>query len=118
LTPAGIFAAGIGRQCLGPQDLRRDFDRLAPAERDAALKAMDADKARIRGLQSKRYRGALQIRHGASSPIRPGGNRNKVLWRMVYIAGELRAAETYRARNSTSSQSIADCTNGGAIWRQ
>ena len=66
LTPREFFAAGIKatnewtRKTYG-----KDFDRLAPAERDAALKTMDAGKAELAEINGKQFfEMLLAVRHG------------------------------------------------------
>jgi len=69
LTPREFFAAGIkaanewSRKTYG-----KEFDRLSPADREAALKTMEASKAEF------------------ADPIY-GGNRDKVSWRMIGYPG-------------------------------
>ena len=90
LTPREFFAAGIKaanewtRKTYG-----KDFDRLAPAEREAALKAMDAGKAELNEIDGKQffemlYQSAME---GFFADPIYGGNRDKVSWRMVGYPG-------------------------------
>jgi gluconate 2-dehydrogenase gamma chain len=90
LTPREFFAAGIKaanewtRKTYG-----KDFDRLAPAEREAALKAMDAGKAEFNEIDGKQffemlYQSAME---GFFADPIYGGNRDKVAWRMVGYPG-------------------------------
>ncbi len=84
LTPREYFAAGIKAANAWTRKTHgKDFDRLSPAERDAALKAME------------------------------GGNRNKVSWRMVGYPGlpatYANKALEYRGKKVViEPQSIAD----------
>jgi gluconate 2-dehydrogenase gamma chain len=90
LTPREFFAAGIKaanewtRKTYG-----KDFDRLSPAERDAALKAMDDGKAQFAEINAKQffemlYQSAME---GFFADPIYGGNRDKVSWRMVGYPG-------------------------------
>jgi gluconate 2-dehydrogenase gamma chain len=90
LTPREFFAAGIKaanewtRKTYG-----KDFDRLAPAEREAALQAMDAGKAEFNEIAAKQffemlYQSAME---GFFADPIYGGNRDKVAWRMVGYPG-------------------------------
>jgi gluconate 2-dehydrogenase gamma chain len=90
LTPREFFAAGIKaanewtRKTYG-----KDFDRLAAAEREAALKAMDAGKAELNEIDGKQffemlYQSAME---GFFADPIYGGNRDKVAWRMVGYPG-------------------------------
>jgi gluconate 2-dehydrogenase gamma chain len=65
LTPREYFAAGIkAANAWSRKAYRKDFDRLAPAERDAALKAMEAGKAEFEDFSAKPFFEALSVRHG------------------------------------------------------
>jgi gluconate 2-dehydrogenase gamma chain len=116
LTPREFFAAGItvvnawSRQTYG-----KEFDRLNAQQRDAALKDLDAGKAKLRNFDGKQFVDALLricMEGFFSDPIY-GGNRNKVSWRMVGYPG-LPAVystliESYRnKRYVVEPQSIAD----------
>jgi len=90
LTPRELFAAGIKatnewtRKTYG-----KDFDRLAPAEREAALKTMEAGKAEFADISGKQFFEALlqSAMEGFFADPIYGGNRNKVSWRMVGYPG-------------------------------
>jgi gluconate 2-dehydrogenase gamma chain len=116
LTPREFFAAGIAaandwsRRTYG-----KDFDRLDPAQRDEALKTMDAGKAEFTNFNSKYF---FDLLYGSAmegffaDPIY-GGNRNKVSWKMVGYPGlpatYASKAEEYRGKKiSLPPQSIAD----------
>ena len=116
LTPRQFFAAGIvatnewSRKTYG-----KDLDRLAPKERDAALKELDGGKATLADFNGKQFFEALlriTMEGFFADPIY-GGNRNKVSWRMVGYPG-LPAVystliEEYRnKRYVVEPQSIAD----------
>jgi gluconate 2-dehydrogenase gamma chain len=90
LTPQQFFRAGIAtandwsRQTYG-----KDFDRLAPADREAALKAMEAGTAQFAGMSSRVFFEALlQITMEGffADPIY-GGNRDMASWKMVGYPG-------------------------------
>ena len=116
LTPREFFAAGIAatnewsRKAYG-----KDFDRLAPKEREAALKELDGGKAALPDFDGKQFFEALltiTMEGFFADPIY-GGNRNKAGWRMVGYPG-LPAVYTnlideYRnKRYSVEPQSILD----------
>jgi gluconate 2-dehydrogenase gamma chain len=90
LTPRELFAAGIKaandwtRKTYG-----KDLDRLAPAEREAALKTMEAGKAELVDINGKQFFEALlqSAMEGFFADPIYGGNRNKVSWRMVGYPG-------------------------------
>jgi gluconate 2-dehydrogenase gamma chain len=90
LNPREFFRAGIEsandwtRQTYG-----KDFDRLSEPEREAALKAMEADKAQFPGFSSRSFFEALlQIAMEGffADPIY-GGNRDMAGWKMVGYPG-------------------------------
>jgi gluconate 2-dehydrogenase gamma chain len=90
LTPRELFAAGIkaandwARKTYG-----KDLDRLAPAEREAALKTMEAGKAELVDVNGKQFFEALlqSAMEGFFADPIYGGNRNKISWRMVGYPG-------------------------------
>jgi gluconate 2-dehydrogenase gamma chain len=90
LNPREFFRAGIEsandwtRQTYG-----KDFDRLSEPEREAALKAMEADSAQFPGFSSRMFFEALlQIAMEGffADPIY-GGNRDMAGWKMVGYPG-------------------------------
>jgi gluconate 2-dehydrogenase gamma chain len=116
LTPREYFAAGIKAANAWTRKTHgKDFDRLAPADRDAALKAMEAGKAEFGDFNAKPFFEALYqlaMEGFFADPIY-GGNRNKVSWRMVGYPGLPASygakAETYRGKKlDIAPQSIAD----------
>jgi gluconate 2-dehydrogenase gamma chain len=116
LTPREYFAAGIkAANAWTRKTYGKDLDRLAPAERDAALKAMEAGKAEFADFNAKPFFEALHqsaMEGFFADPIY-GGNRNKVSWRMVGYPGLPASygakAETYRGKKvDIEPQSIAD----------
>jgi gluconate 2-dehydrogenase gamma chain len=117
LTPREYFAAGIAaangwtRKNFGG----KDFDRLAPGERVAALKAMDEGKAQFEDFDARAFFGqlhALTMAGFFADPIY-GGNRDKVAWKMLGFPG-LPATyadkiDAYRGKRYIAEpQSIAD----------
>jgi gluconate 2-dehydrogenase gamma chain len=116
LTPREFFAAGIkaanewSRKTYG-----KDFDRLATAEREAALKAMDEGKAQFSEINAKQFFEMLlaSAMEGFFADPIYGGNRDKVSWRMVGYPGLPAAyaakALEYRGKKVVlEPQSIAD----------
>jgi gluconate 2-dehydrogenase gamma chain len=116
LTPREYFAAGIkAANAWTRKTYGRDFDRLAPAERDAALKAMEAGKAEFPDFNAKQFFDALyqSAMEGFFADPIYGGNRNKVSWRMVGYPGlpatYANKALEYRGKKVViEPQSIAD----------
>jgi gluconate 2-dehydrogenase gamma chain len=116
LTPCEFFQVGIkaanewSRRTYG-----KDYDRLAPADRAAALKAMQDGKADFRGFSSRGFFGQLLTitMQGFFSDPLYGGNRGKASWKMLGFPG-LPATyadkfEEYRDKRYTGApQSIAD----------
>ena len=116
LTPREFFAAGVvatnewTRRAYG-----KDFDRLAPKDREAALKELEAGKAALGDFNGRQFFGALlQITMEGffADPIY-GGNRNKAGWKMVGYPGLPAIYSTlideYRnKRYQVEPQSIAD----------
>ena len=116
LTPREYFAAGIkAANAWSRKTYGRDFDRLAPAERDAALKTMEAGKAEFADFTAKAFFEALyqSAMEGFFADPIYGGNRHKVSWRMVGYPGLPAAyankALEYRGKKVViEPQSIAD----------
>jgi gluconate 2-dehydrogenase gamma chain len=116
LTPREYFAAGIKaandwtRKTYG-----KELDRLAPADRETALKTMEAGKAEFVDLNGKQFFEALlqSAMEGFFADPIYGGNRDKVSWRMVGYPGlpatYANVAEAYRGKKvNIAPQSIAD----------
>jgi gluconate 2-dehydrogenase gamma chain len=116
LTPREYFAAGIAaanewsRRTYG-----KDFDRLERAQRDEALKTMDAGKAEFADFNSKYFFDQLyeSAMEGFFADPIYGGNRDKVSWKMVGYPGlpatYASKAEEYRGKKvNLPPQSIAD----------
>jgi len=90
LNPREFFRAGIAaandwsRKTYG-----KDFDRLAEADREAALKAMESGKAEFPGFSSRMFFNALldlSMEGFFADPIY-GGNRDMAAWKMVGYPG-------------------------------
>jgi gluconate 2-dehydrogenase gamma chain len=90
LNPREFFRAGIeqandwSRKTYG-----KDFDRLPEADREAALKTMEAGKAPFPGFPSNVFFDALlqiSMEGFFADPIY-GGNRDKASWKMVGYPG-------------------------------
>ena len=116
LNPREFFRAGIAaandwtRKTYG-----KDFDRLAPAERETALKTMDAGKAEFNEINGKQFFEMLyaSAMEGFFADPIYGGNRDKVSWRMVGYPGlpatYASKALEYRGKKIVlEPQSIAD----------
>jgi gluconate 2-dehydrogenase gamma chain len=90
LTPREFFAAGIvatnewSRKAHG-----KDFDRLAPKERESALKELESGKAVLSEIDAKQFFAALLkiVMEGFFADPLYGGNRNKAAWRLVGYPG-------------------------------
>jgi gluconate 2-dehydrogenase gamma chain len=90
LTPREFFAAGIkATNAWTRKAYGKDFDRLSPAEREAALKTMDAGKAELAEINGKQFFEMLlqSAMEGFFADPIYGGNRDKVSWRMVGYPG-------------------------------
>lgn len=90
LTPREFFAAGVVATNEWTRKSRgKDFDRLAPKEREAALKELDGGKAALPDFNGKQFFEALltiTMEGFFADPIY-GGNVNKAGWRMVGYPG-------------------------------
>jgi len=116
LTPRQFFAAGIAatnewsRKSYG-----KDFDRLAPKEREAALKELESSKAELADFNGKQFFEALltiSMEGFFADPIY-GGNRNMASWKMLGFPGlpatYANVIDQYRDKPYTAAlQSIAD----------
>jgi gluconate 2-dehydrogenase gamma chain len=116
LTPREFFATGIAAANTWTRKTwAKDFDRLASADRVAALKAMEEGKAEFENFSSRAFFAQL---HGIamagffSDPIY-GGNRDKIGWKLLGFPG-LPATyadkiDAYRDKRYVADpQSIAD----------
>ena len=90
LTPREYFATGViavngwTRKVYG-----KELDRLSAADRDAALKSLEAGKAELDGVNGKAFFEALldiAMEGFFADPIY-GGNKDKVSWKMVGFPG-------------------------------
>jgi gluconate 2-dehydrogenase gamma chain len=116
LTPREFFAAGIkAANTWSRKTYGKDFDRLSPADREAALKAMEQGKADLPDFNAKPFFEALyqSAMEGFFADPIYGGNRNKASWRMVGYPGLPASygakAEVYRGKKlNIEPQSIAD----------
>jgi gluconate 2-dehydrogenase gamma chain len=116
LTPREFFTAGIrAANAWSRRTYGKDFDRLTPADRDAALKAIEQGKADLPDFNAKPFFEALyqSAMEGFFADPIYGGNRNKASWRMVGYPGLPASygakAEVYRGKKlNIEPQSIAD----------
>jgi gluconate 2-dehydrogenase gamma chain len=90
LTPAEVITSGIAAANVwSRKTYNMDFDRLDPAKRIEALKAMDEGKADFGGVSSKAFFArllTLTMEGFFTDPIY-GGNRNMASWRMLQYPG-------------------------------
>jgi gluconate 2-dehydrogenase gamma chain len=99
LTPREYFAAGIkAANAWTRKTYGKDFDRLAPVERDAALKTMESGKAEFADFNAKPFFEALyqSAMEGFFADPIYGGNRDKASWQMLGYPG-LPATYAHRA---------------------
>jgi len=116
LTPREFFAAGIkAANAWTTKTYGKEFDRMPPPDRVAALTAMEQGKAEFAGFDSKLFFEAVlqSAMEGFFADPMYGGNRNKVSWRMVGYPGLpatwASKAEALRGKKvSIEPQSIAD----------
>jgi gluconate 2-dehydrogenase gamma chain len=116
LTPREFFAAGItAANAWTRKTYGKDFDRLPPAQRVEALKAMEEGKAELQNFNARAFFGQLYAitMAGFFSDPMYGGNRNKVAWKLLGFPG-LPATyadkiDAYRNKRYVAEpQSIAD----------
>jgi gluconate 2-dehydrogenase gamma chain len=116
LTPREYFAAGIAAaNAWARKTYGKDFDRLATADRVAALKAMEGGKAEFEHFDARAFFGQLLSITMAGFFADPiyGGNRDMVAWKMIGFPG-LPATyadkiDNYRDKRYVAApQSIAD----------
>ena len=99
LTPREFFAAGIkDANAWSRRTYGKELDRLSAADREAALKTMEAGKADFAEINGKQFFEALlqSAMEGFFADPIYGGNRDKVAWRMIGYPG-LPAAYAKRA---------------------
>jgi gluconate 2-dehydrogenase gamma chain len=90
LTPREYFVAGIAAaNAWSRKTFGKDFDRLAPAERVAALKQIEEGKAKFDNFSATAFlnRVLAIVMEGFFSDPMYGGNRNKVAWQMLGFPG-------------------------------
>jgi gluconate 2-dehydrogenase gamma chain len=90
LTPRQYFESGIAAANAWSRKTHgKDFDRLSPADRDAALKAMDEGKAQFEHFSARAFAGRIiaMVMEGFFSDPMYGGNRNKAGWKMLGFPG-------------------------------
>ncbi len=90
LNPREFFRAGIeSANAWTRKTYGKEFDRLSGPDREAALKAMEEDKALFPGFSSRMFFNALlQITmEGFFADPMYGGNRNLAGWKMVGYPG-------------------------------
>jgi gluconate 2-dehydrogenase gamma chain len=117
LTPREYFAAGIAaanawtRKTYGG----KDFDRLAPADRVAALQAMEDGKAAFEHFDARAFFAQLLAITQAGFFADPiyGGNRDKIGWKLLGFPGlpatYADKVDAYRDKRYVADpQSIAD----------
>lgn len=101
LNPREFFSAGIeSANAWTRKTYGKDFDRLSEPDREAALKAMDDNKAPFPGFSSRTFFDALlQITmEGFFADPMYGGNRDMAAWKMVGYPG---LPATYREEIKT-----------------
>lgn len=90
LTPRDFFSSGIAAANeWSAKTYGKVFDRLTPAQRAEALKAMEEGKAEFVDFDSKLFFQRLIVinMEGFFSDPIYGGNRNKASWRMLQFPG-------------------------------
>jgi len=101
LNPREFFRAGIeSANAWTRKTYGKDFDRLSEPDREAALKAMEDNKAPFPGFSSRMFFDALlqiSMEGFFADPIY-GGNRDMAAWKMVGYPG---LPATYREEIKT-----------------
>jgi gluconate 2-dehydrogenase gamma chain len=116
LTPREFFAAGIAAANVwSTKTYSKTYDRLAAADRAAALTAMEQGKAEFVGFDARQFFEAVlqSAMEGFFADPMYGGNRNKVSWKMLGYPGlpatwASKALEYRGKKVSIEPQSIAD----------
>ena len=116
LSPREFFAAGIAATNAWSRKLHgKDYDRLAPKEREEALKALEAGKAELGDFNSREFFVALLdiVMEGFLADPIYGGNKDKAAWKMIGFPGlpalyANKIDEYRRKRYVAEPQSIAD----------
>lgn len=116
LTPREYFAAGIAAANAWSRKTHgKDFDRLAPADRAAALKQMEKGEAKFENFAATAFfnRVLSIVMEGFFADPMYGGNRNKVSWQMLGFPGlpalyREKVDAYYNKRYVAPPRSIAD----------
>ena len=116
LTPREFVGAGIAATNAWIRKVHgKDFHRLAPKEREDALKALESGKAELGGFDGRQFFDALinLVMEGFFADPIHGGNRNKAAWKMIGYPGlpalyANRIDEYRHKRYLVDPQSIAD----------
>jgi gluconate 2-dehydrogenase gamma chain len=90
LSPREFFAAGIAATNAWTKKLHgKEFDRLAPKEREETLKALEAGKAELGDFHGREFFVALLdiVMEGFLSDPIYGGNKDKAAWKMIGYPG-------------------------------
>ena len=90
LTPRQFFLTGIAEaNAWSHRTYGKEFDQLAPADQVAALKAMEAGKAKFNGIPSRAFFNMLltMTMQGFFADPAYGGNRNAAAWKMLGFPG-------------------------------
>ena len=90
LTPRQFFQTGIAEaNAWSRKTYGKEFDRLAPADKVAALKAMEDGKAKFNGIPSRAFFNMLltMAMQGFFADPAYGGNRNAASWKMLGFPG-------------------------------
>ncbi len=116
LTPRDFFRAGIAAtNAWTKKTYGKEFDRLTLAEREEAMKAVEAGRPEFAGFTSAAFFEALltiAMEGFFADPIY-GGNKDKVAWKMVGFPGlpasyreEIKSY--YNKKYDKAPQSVAD----------
>jgi gluconate 2-dehydrogenase gamma chain len=90
LTPREFIGVGITATNAWVRKVHgKDFHRLAPKEREDALKAVEAGKAELGDFDGRQFFDALLtlVMEGFFADPIYGGNRDKVAWKMIGYPG-------------------------------
>jgi gluconate 2-dehydrogenase gamma chain len=90
LNPREFFRAGIeSANAWTRKTYGKDFDRLSEKDREAALKAMEENKAPFEGFSSQTFFNALlqMTMEGFFADPIYGGNRDMAAWKMIGYPG-------------------------------
>ena len=90
LTPRQFFQTGIAEaNAWSRKTYGKELDQLAPADRIAALKAMEDGKAQFNGVSSRAFFNMLlsMAMQGFFADPAHGGNRDAASWKMLGFPG-------------------------------